>query len=284
MELALGYDLEMSDEDYLLFAKMIYDLSGIDLGDNKKELVKARLAKRMRALGLRNFSDYFDNLKRDKSGEELIEMLNVISTNVTSFFRERQHFDYMTKVALPEIMGRKKKSGAKKIRIWSAASSTGEEVCTLLFVLAEYLQTLSGWDIKVLGTDISTKALAAAEIGAYSLQKLNEIPPAVQAKYVERCIQGNEQCFKIKDYLSDLAVFRRLNLMDQTYPFQGKFDIIFCRNVMIYFDKETQGRLVNKMCRYLDDNGFLFIGHSESLLNLQTGLTTMAPAVFKKLK
>ena len=284
MELALGYDLEMSDEDYLLFAKMIYDLSGIDLGDNKKELVKARLAKRMRALGLRNFSDYFDNLKRDKSGEELIEMLNVISTNVTSFFRERQHFDYMTKVALPEIMGRKKKSGAKKIRIWSAASSTGEEVCTLLFVLAEYLQTLSGWDIKVLGTDISTKALAVAEIGAYSLQKLKEIPQAVQAKYVERCVQGNEQCFKIKNYLSDLAVFRRLNLMDQSYPFQGKFDIIFCRNVMIYFDKETQGRLVNKMCRYLDDNGFLFIGHSESLLNLQTGLTTMAPAVFKKLK
>ena len=284
MELALGYDLEMSDEDYLLFAKMIYDLSGIDLGDNKKELVKARLAKRMRALGLRNFSDYFDHLKRDKSGEELIEMLNVISTNVTSFFRERQHFDYMTKVALPEIMGRKKKSGAKKIRIWSAASSTGEEVCTLLFVLAEYLQTLSGWDIKVLGTDISTKALAVAEIGAYSLQKLKEIPQAVQAKYVERCVQGNEQCFKIKNYLSDLAVFRRLNLMDQSYPFQGKFDIIFCRNVMIYFDKETQGRLVNKMCRYLDDNGFLFIGHSESLLNLQTGLTTMAPAVFKKLK
>jgi len=284
MELALGYDLEMSDEDYLLFAKMIYDLCGIDLGDNKKELVKARLAKRMRALGLRNFSDYFDHLKRDKSGEELIEMLNVISTNVTSFFRERQHFDYMTKVALPEIMGRKKKSGAKKIRIWSAASSTGEEVCTLLFVLAEYLQTLSGWDIKVLGTDISTKALAVAEIGAYSLQKLKEIPQAVQAKYVERCVQGNEQCFKIKNYLSDLAVFRRLNLMDQSYPFQGKFDIIFCRNVMIYFDKETQGRLVNKMCRYLDDNGFLFIGHSESLLNLQTGLTTMAPAVFKKLK
>ena len=210
MDLALGYDLEMSDEDYLLFAKMIYDLCGIDLGDNKKELVKARLAKRMRALGLRNFSDYFDHLKRDKSGEEMIEMLNVISTNVTSFFRERQHFDYMTKVALPEIMGRKKKSGAKKIRIWSAASSTGEEVCTLLFVLAEYLQTLSGWDIKVLGTDISTKALAVAEIGAYSLQKLKEIPQAVQAKYVERCIQGNEQCFKIKDYLRDLSVFRCL--------------------------------------------------------------------------
>jgi chemotaxis protein methyltransferase CheR len=284
MELALGYELEMNNDDYVMFAKMIYDLSGIDLGDNKKELVKARLAKRMRALSMKSYKEYFDHLGNDKSGEELVEMLNVISTNVTSFFRERQHFDYMEKIALPEIIQRKKKSGSNKIRIWSAASSTGEEVCTLLFVLAGYLQTFSGWDIKILGTDISTRALEIAQNGVYSLQKFKEIPPAVANKYVEKCVMGNEQCFKIKDYLRDLAVYRRLNLMDQSYPFQGKFDIIFCRNVMIYFDKETQGRLVNRMCRYLDDNGFLFIGHSESLLNLQTGLTTMAPAVFKKVK
>ena len=284
MELALGYDLEMTNEDYVMFAKMIYDLSGIDLGDNKKELVKARLAKRMRVLGLKSYKEYFEHLESDKAGAELIEMLNVISTNVTSFFRERQHFDYMEKVALPEIIQRKKSSGSNKIRIWSAASSTGEEVCTLLFVLAGYLQTFSGWDIKILGTDISTRALEIAQTGVYSLQKLKEIPPAVANKYVEKCVYEREQCFKIKNYLHELAVFRRLNLMDQAYPFQGKFDIIFCRNVMIYFDKETQGRLVNRMCRYLNDNGFLFIGHSESLLNLQTGLTTMAPAVFKKVK
>jgi chemotaxis protein methyltransferase CheR len=284
MELSLGYDLELNDDEYFRFAKMIYDLSGIDLGENKKELVKARLAKRMRALKLRSYTEYFDHLERDVQGTELVEMLNVISTNVTSFYRERQHFDYMDKVALPEIVTRKKKAGTNKIRIWSAASSTGEEVCTLLFVLADHLRSFSGWDIKILGTDISTKALAAAEIGMYSLQKLREIPQAVQARYLERCTRGSEQLFKIKDELHDLAVFRRLNLMDETYPFQGKFDIIFCRNVMIYFDKETQGRLVQRMCRYLDEGGYLFIGHSESLLNLNTGLTTMAPAAFKKIK
>ena len=284
MELALGYDLELTDEEYEYFAKLVYGLSGIDLGANKKELVKARLAKRMRVLQLKSYREYFEYLGRDEIGDELVEMLNAISTNVTSFYRERQHFDFMEKTALPEIVARKKQLRNYKIRIWSAAASTGEEVCTLLFVLAGYFQSLSEWDIKILGTDISTKALRVAQNGVYTLQKLNEIPPAIQSKYVERCIQGNEQCFKIKDYLRDLSVFRRLNLMDQEYPFQGKFDIIFCRNVMIYFDKETQGRLVHRMCRYLDDSGYLFIGHSESLLNLQTGLTTVAPAVFKKLK
>jgi chemotaxis protein methyltransferase CheR len=284
MELSLGYDLELSDDDYFRFAKMIYDLSGIDLGENKKELVKARLAKRMRALQLKSYSEYFEHLENDPQGTELVEMLNVISTNVTSFYRERQHFDYMDKVALPEIVARKKKAGTNKIRIWSAASSTGEEVCTLLFVLADYLRSFSGWDIKILGTDISTKALAVAEIGMYNLQKLREIPQVVQSRYLERVTRGNEQLFKVRNELHDLAVFRRLNLMDETYPFQGKFDIIFCRNVMIYFDKETQGRLVQRMCRYLDEGGYLFIGHSESLLNLNTGLTTMAPATFKKIK
>lgn len=283
MDLPIMSNMSLSDEEYNSLVEFIYNVSGINLGDNKKELVKARLMKRIRFHNFNSFAEYYNYVIKDQNGNELEDLLNAISTNVTSFFREKQHFDYLTSVVLPEMLERKKTKGDQKIRIWSAAASSGEEIYTILMTVLEYIKNPIGWDIKILGTDISTKALAQAKSATYSLDRVKGIPPNYLAKYFDKKETKHEINFSVKPALQNMAFFARLNLMSDTFPFSGKFDFIFCRNVMIYFDKSTQSTLVNKLYNYLDDNGYLFVGHSESLVGMQTKFKTVAPAAFKKI-
>lgn len=282
--LAVNNQVELSDNEYRMFAELIYSLSGIQLGDNKKDLVKARLQKRLRERNLDSYEQYYDYLRSDPSGAEVELMLNAISTNVTSFFREEQHFDLMTKVALPDLDRRKLASGERTLRIWSSACSTGEELCTMLMTVQEYLASSgSNLDAKGLGTDISTRALDQARAGIYDEAKVQGVPKVLLNRYFAKLPGSGCVRYRFIDQLRAKSVFARMNLMREEYPFSNMFDIIFCRNVMIYFDKPTQRSLVERLCRYLAVGGYLFIGHSESLIGSQHNLETLAPAAFRKL-
>jgi chemotaxis protein methyltransferase CheR len=282
MELPIPRQVGLSEEEYTLFANLVYSLSGINLGDNKKEMVKARLMKRMRVHGFTSYRQYYDFVLHDSSGEEIQYLLNAISTNVTSFFREMRHFDFMTQTALPEIVERKRRERSNKIRIWSSASSTGEEIYSILMTVMDFLGAGHSWDVKILGTDISTQALQVAQQGAYYADKVKGVPLRSLDRYFDKIKSQDGIVFRVKEQFRRMTVFGKLNLMRESYPFQGKFDIIFCRNVMIYFDKQTQHNLVMRLCRYLDEDGYLLIGHSESLMGADLPLKNVSTAIYKK--
>ena len=277
--------MRISDKEYKLIADYIYERAGIHLGDNKQELVKARLMKRLRFHGFRSFRQYYDYVSGQRDGEELVEMINALTTNVTSFFRENQHFDYIRKEVVPKMMGEKRARHRQRIRLWSAACATGEEPYTMMITMLEAMGgNTNGWDLKGLATDISTKALSAAQAGEYTKQKVAGVSPAVVHKYFDGKERNGEAVFAVKDFLKKFIAFHKLNLMMPRFPFSGKFDIIFCRNVMIYFDRETQERLVKKLANVLEPGGHLFIGHSESLGGFaKDDLKIVAPAIFQRI-
>jgi len=274
--------IQLSDAEYALFSDLIYQQCGINLGPHKKELVKGRLMKQLRAYQLKTFKEYYDFVMSDPSGKELETMVNLITTNVTSFFREKQHFDFLMQSVFPAITQKKNRENSKRIRLWSAACSTGEEPYSILMTVLEYFKDGGLWDIKLLGTDISTRALACAQQGEYPQQKVQDLSPLLLEKYYTKELKDHEIYYKIKDQVKALAVFRQLNLMMESYPFKGKFDIIFCRNVMIYFDKETQKLLMNRMANYLEDGGYFFVGHSEASVGMNANLKKIGAAIFSK--
>jgi chemotaxis protein methyltransferase CheR len=274
--------VELSTTLFRKFAKLVYEKAGISLSDAKHELVRSRLLKRLRALGMTTFEKYFHYLsEQDTSGDELVHMLDSISTNKTDFFREIQHFDFLTSNALPSIVDQARKSNSRRIRIWSAGCSSGEEPYTLAMVVREALD--SAWDIKILATDLSTRVLQTAYEGEYDEGHMNGVPPKYRMSCFEKEKDGDEKIYRVKPELRKMITFRRLNLMDPSYPFSGKFDVIFCRNVMIYFDKPTQEELVNKFHRYLAAGGYLFIGHSESLTSLKTPFQFVRPTIYRRI-
>lgn len=283
--MALWNDLHVhiTDKEYKMFADFIYAKSGIHLGEEKKDLLKARLMKRIRLHRFQSWREYYDYIHEDSSGEELVRMLDAISTNVTQFFREQVHFDFLKNIALPKILQAKEKKKERTIRIWSAAVSTGEELYSILMTVTEFLKNSHKiWAIKALGSDISTKVLRAAQKAVYPIDRLKGLSLYFVEKYFAKEELNGGGVFRIKETLRRLAIFRRLNLVTDLFPFANKFDIIFCRNVMIYFDKPTQALLVNKLSQHLHDDGFLFIGHAESLIGIKANLVSVAPAIYKK--
>lgn len=283
--MALWNDLQVhiTDKEYKMFADFIYAKSGIHLGEEKKDLLKARLMKRIRAHHLQSWREYYDYIQDDETGEELVRMLDAVSTNVTQFFREQVHFDFLKNIALPKIFQAKEKKKERTVRIWSAAVSTGEELYSMLMTIADFLKnTNKMWIVKALGSDISTKALRTAQKAVYPIDRLKGLSLYFVENYFTKGETGGADAFRIKESLRRLAIFRRLNLVTDHFPFSNKFDIIFCRNVMIYFDKPTQELLVNKLSQHLHDDGFLFIGHAESLIGIKTHLVSVAPAIYKK--
>jgi chemotaxis protein methyltransferase CheR len=282
---ALIQSVPMRESEYRSIAQFIYEKSGIHLGDNKQELVKTRLAKRLRALGMKTYAEYFQFVSDPAQEEELMLMINAVSTNFTSFYRERQHFDFLQKTALPDIVRRKAIERSKRLRVWCAASSTGEEPYTLALTLLEFLGEPLTWDVKVLCTDISTKVLTQAVKGVYDFEKVKTVPPVLLDRYFEKRIEGGEKNYEASRELKDILTFRRLNLMDDVFPFKGPFDFISCRNVMIYFDHPTQERVVEKLLRCLAVGGYLLIGHSENLPPaFRTRVDVLAPATYRKIK
>jgi chemotaxis protein methyltransferase CheR len=265
----------MSQSDFTRLREFIYNECGITLTDSKKTMLEGRLQKRLRELSLKSFSQYCDYLF-SSSGfeEELTDMINQVTTNKTDFFREPAHFEYLTRKALPEL-GRLKKS----FLVWSAGCSSGEEPYTLAMVLQEY-----GCHFTVLATDISTRVLEKARLAVYDEERVGPIPADLKRKYLLTNKDRTKKLFRVVPELREQVKLRRLNFMDSDFGFREPIDIIFCRNVIIYFDKPTKERLLNHFCRYLSPHGYIFMGHSETLLGMDVPLVPVAPTVYRRNK
>jgi chemotaxis protein methyltransferase CheR len=275
---------ELSDTLFRKFSELIYETAGINIHEGKKPLLQARLSKRLRATGIKSFEEYYRYVTSPQNFAEFINFIDAISTNLTYFFREEQHFIFLEEIALPEILQRKEKEHDRRIRMWSAACSTGEEPYSIAMCVLEYLSkkpVKPSWDFKILATDISTRVLRLAISGVYSEERVQKVPQVLCQKYFEKISQNDEHVYKVKKALKDVVVFRRLNLKEP-YPFKGSFDVIFCRNVMIYFDKPTQQDIIIRMSHHLSPGGYLFVGHSESLAGLKHDLIYVRPAVYRK--
>jgi chemotaxis protein methyltransferase CheR len=265
----------MESEIFSEFCQLIQQESGIALGRGKEALMSARISKRMRALKIGTFDDYLDVLRADNSGAELTELLDVISTNVTSFFREPEHFDYFD-----EAFRSWRAAGRTRFRIWSAACSTGEEPYTLAMVAAGHLDATC--DCKILATDISTRVLRNAQAGRYPERLAERVPaPRLHQFFTkEKADDGPVYCVSAE--IQRLVVFKRLNLSVAPFPMNGPFDAVFCRNVMIYFDNDTRKSLLNEIHRLLRPGGLLMVGHSESFSGIANGFKSIRPSIYTK--
>jgi chemotaxis protein methyltransferase CheR len=272
--------VSLDDKEFKYITAMLYDRFGIHLGEQKRVLIAGRLSKRIRQLGFDSFTKYIEHLSEDKTGEELSELINRITTNHSFFFREREHFDFLVNTVLPELEKRHKDELKYPLRIWSAGCATGEEVYSLCMLLKEYFNTrLDTMDYGLLATDISMAALQAAEKGEYVANKLAELPTNYRLSYFT---QKDKDTYAIKSEIRKMVLFKRLNLMSDSYPLKGQFDAVFCRNVMIYFDQASREKVVNALYRYVKPGGYFFIGHSESLKRESCAFTYIKPAVYRK--
>lgn len=271
--------VELSAKDFNQFRNLVYEKCGINLGEGKKDLVRARLSKRLRKLGLDSFRDYYKIVTEDSSGQELVCLMDAISTNLTSFFREKKHFDFLTDKILPDFM--KKGRFSSEFRVWSAGCSSGEEPYSISISLNEYSEKTGALPYRILATDISTKVLDKAAAGVYDFERVKSLNPVLRNKCFLKGHTSMGGLVKVKPFIRKPITFKRLNLMD-SFPFRDHFDLIFCRNVMIYFDKKTQEQLVKKYHDSLRPGGYLFIGHSESLMGISHSFNYVQPTIYLK--
>ena len=267
-----GMSLELTTEQFDRISETMMTVAGIRLPPGKETLVRSRLSKRLRALGLTGFEAYLEHIDGDGSGAELAEMVDALTTNKTSFFRESAHFDFLAERVLPELNGR------SELKVWSAGCASGEEPYTLAMVLAEHLPEPLDRNARILATDISGHSLAVARAGIYGSGLVESVPQPLRRKYLERRSDGR---YGVKASLKEMTRFARLNLMGD-WPMRGPFDAVFCRNVMIYFDRETREELVARFHGLIREGGYLFVGHSESLTGLTHEFQYVQPAVYRR--
>lgn len=271
----------IGDGDFAFLTGLIKERFGIHLTEHKRALVVGRLWRMVRERGFADFTAYCDHLRREANEAELDDLVNRISTNHTYFFREKDHFAFLDETALPEIRARHTAAGSRDIRIWCAAASTGEEPYSIMMTMLEHFGAeYATWDAGLLATDISAKALAAAREGVYPAESLKAVPEAWRRRHFTD-VPGTGM-FRVRDGVRREIVFRRLNLMNETFPFKKPFDLIFCRNVMIYFDPPTRDALASRFADWLVPGGYLLIGHSESLGRSNASFSYIKPAVYKK--
>jgi chemotaxis protein methyltransferase CheR len=263
----------LTDSEIDRVIELAHRACGIDLSRGKKELIQARLGKKIRESNFTSFRHYYDHVTADHTGEELLALLDALTTNYTSFLREPAHFDFLRRHIGHLTEG--------PIRVWSAACSSGEEPYTIAMSLLEQLGAAASNRVHILASDISTRALAAAERGIYEADRFRDFPPDWRSKYLLRGADRAAGFYRIKPAVRRLIEFARLNLMEP-FPAAAPFQVIFCRNVMIYFDKETQARLVNRLASFLEPGGYLLIGHSESLTGLSHCYEYIQPAVYRR--
>ena len=268
--------MELDQACFEKVSRVLHQYAGITLNTGKQELVRSRLGKRMRATGIFGFKEYLKYVENDATGRELHEMIDALTTNKTSFFREEQHFDYLRTCVLPKMQ-----AANRKLRIWSAGCSTGEEPYTLAIVLRESNPDIDKMDVKILATDISSRVLACARKAEYTEDKLSDLPPGMLQKYFTPVDGEPSGSWRVNDSVRKMVTLANVNLMNQ-WSMHGPFQIIFCRNVMIYFDRPTQMHLVRRFWDMLDHGGYLFVGHSESLLGSADGFKYARPAVYTK--
>ncbi len=272
--------MPISDQEFELLRGLIHQRFGINLTDQKKSLLVGRLQKLLRTAGYTNFRAYYDDLLSDQSETKLSELVDRISTNHTYFNREQNHFEYFAQTALPAVVKRLRQAGEKDLRIWCAGCSSGEEAYMLLMLMQEFFGSeYPQWNCGLLATDISSRVLEIAGKGIYPEDKIQALPQTLRNKYVRPAGDGQ---FAFSDTLRKEAVFRRFNLMNEKFPFKNSFHIIFCRNVMIYFDGPTRLNLVSKFHKFMHPGGYLFIGHSETLGRQQNLFKYLVPAVYQK--
>jgi chemotaxis protein methyltransferase CheR len=271
--------MPITDSEFHSIRDLVYQRFGITLSDQKKNLVVGRLQKKLKEHGCKNFKEYYDMLIADKSNELVTELANQITTNHTFFFREPDHFDFFKSDILPWMVNEHRAKGDSDLRIWCAAASSGEEPYTLIITLLEHFGTdYKNWNCGLLATDVSEKALEAAIGGVYAPARLQGVPPAILSKYFRKVGENHV----VTEQLKKEVTYRKFNLMNKTLPFKKKFDCIWCRNVMIYFDTPTKHELVNRMYESVVNGGYLLIGHSETLDRNQTKWKYVKPAVYRK--
>lgn len=275
---------EISEKDFLRLRDFIEQESGIKMPFTKKVMLEARLRKRLRALGYRSFEEYCDYLFSPEGMEhEHVPMIDVITTNKTDFFREPSHFDYLVQTVVPEMI-RDSGAGVKKpFMIWSAGCSTGEEPYTLAMVMSGFRERYPGgvFDFVILATDISTAVLERARTGIYQERRLEFMPKPMKKKYLLRSKDRTKALVRIVPELRDKIGFRRINFLEEDFGFSEKVDIIFCRNVIIYFERPIQEKVLNSLCRWLVPGGYLFMGHSETLHGLHVPLEAVSPTIYR---
>lgn len=270
------YSLKLTARQFDKISRLVYEVAGIDLHEGKEDLVKARLLKRLRHLNLSNFDQYLKYLQSDKSGKEIKSMVDILTTNKTEFFREPEHLLFLRKNIVPLF-------GENPIRIWSAGCSSGEEPYSIAITLCESVPNIAKYDIKILATDISERMVEKAQRGEYPEEALKDMSAHLKHKYFHRAGPASNRHYRVNDEVRHLVKFAKLNLMDD-WPMAGPFDVIFCRNVMIYFNKPTQEMLINRFWHLLKEEGYLLVGHSESLNFLSHDFLYIKPAVYQKIK
>ena len=273
----------MKDKDFQQFSSFIYDRVGIQLPPAKKTMLEARLQKRLKVLGFDTFTEYGQFVFSPEGQQaELVHLIDVVTTNKTDFFREPGHFDYLTAHTLPTILKERGSSATQPVRIWSAGCSSGEEPYTLAMILSEYRELHHSFHFSLLASDISTRILETARTAIYPEERISGIAPHFKKKYILRSRERSRQLIRICPQLRALVEFRRINFMDADFGVTEMIDVIFCRNVVIYFDKATQQNLMQKFHRQLRPGGYLFLGHSETLNGIDVNFTTVASTVYRK--
>jgi len=270
-------EFQFTDRDFRCLQRLVLRHTGITLSPAKRDMLYSRLARRLRALGLRRFKEYCALLQEDGDSEELRHFTNAVTTNLTAFFREPHHFDYLRDEFLPAMIERR--ADQRRLRIWSAGCSTGEEPYSIAITLAETMPR--DWDVRILATDLDSNVLDRARQGIYSEERTAEVPERLKRKWFLRGRAAHQGKVRVRRELRDMIRFRQLNLMHE-WPMRGPFDAIFCRNVIIYFDKPTQSRLMDRFADILADDGRLFLGHSETLYRVTDRFQLLGRTIYRK--
>lgn len=256
--------------------------AGIALADYKRNMVYRRVSKRLKALGLQSVSEYCAILADPNNASEVQGLINALTTNKTDFFREGHHFEHMAKVALPSTLAALNQARSRRLRIWSAGCSSGQEPYSIAMTLRECMPDLAQWDARIMATDIDTDIIDRASKGIYGIDEVNSIPAEMRRKYVSSMI-GSKGQYRISEDIQSKISFRPLNLHD-VWPMRGMFDIIFCRNVVIYFDKPTQCRLFDRFANIMNANAYLYVGHSESLYKVSDRFRSIGQSIYQKIE
>ena len=276
------FNAKMTNDDFNRLSDFIFKQSGIKLPYVKKIMLQSRLQKRLRELKISSYKEYADYVFSDDGQKnEIIHMLDVVSTNKTDFFREPVHFDFLTNKVLPAYI--EKNSVNRNLKVWSAGCSSGEEPYTIAITLNEFKKKNIDFDFSITGTDISLQILQKAVLAVYKEERIANVPLEIKKKYFLRSKDKEKKTVRVVKILRDKVNYQRLNFMDNTYNIADVFDVIFCRNVLIYFNRETQEQVISKLCNKLKVGGCLFIGHSESILGMNLPLEQIKPTIFRRI-